>query len=448
MFIYNICNCLGLCLFIHFTKETTLINAYYVFTGTQGEEFLIVLMRNHEFQLGRGVKAHISTSHEGWSYVNTTTSPHLDFAIRSNVESFVKFNSYVNISVPYNLTCQNSQIESKAVIFKTSKFSTIILLDSYYGTTSGGTSIIPTRKLSTEYLVSMTVYKSRSNHGQFAVGSFQSGTDLHIKFKIGSNATLMLLGKLYSSGDTFSIVLDKFETFQISLDEDLSGTFITANKPFATFSGNNCEMASTTGCTHMAYQLPPIQEYDKEYIIPSFYQTHGMDLQIISPNETLLNITVVNHTITLKLKAHEYRNFGIHQNQTVVVKSEHPVQITGFAMDDNAIIPFMTVIPGIRHYLNYYKIIVPENNLDNFICVIVPHQSLGNLQIDDLPVKQFKTVFQKLETSSRESYDIRILSVIHGVYVLKTTDQVGFGLIVYGHRGSFGYGYTGNFVLP
>lgn len=198
----------------------------------------------------------------------------------------------------------------------------------------------------------------------------------------------------------------------------------------------------------MAYQLPPIQEYDKEYIIPSFYQTHGMDLQIISPNETLLNITVVNHTITLKLKAHEYRNFGIHQNQTVVVKSEHPVQITGFAMDDNAIIPFMTVIPGIRHYLNYYKIIVPENNLDNFICVIVPHQSLGNLQIDDLPVKQFKTVFQKLETSSRESYDIRILSVIHGVYVLKTTDQVGFGLIVYGHRGSFGYGYTGNFVLP
>lgn len=437
------------CLFIHFRKATALFNAKYVFTGIQGEAFLIVFMENQDFPFSRDVKVHISTKHEDWSYVNITTSPHLDLAIRSNLDSFVNFTSYVNISVPYNLACQYLKIESKAVIFQTSEHSTIILMDSYYGTTTDGTSIIPTSKLSTEYLVSMIVYERGSwNHGQFAVGSFHSETDLHIKFKMRNNATLMLLGKHYSNGDTFSIFLDKFETFQISLDKDLSGTFITANKPFATFSGNKCVTGSPAGCTHMGSQLPPIQEYDKEYIIPSFYQTDGTLLQIISPNETLINITVEKNTSTLQLKAHEYHNFEISQNQTMIVKSEHPVQITGFAMHNYNYIPFMTVIPGIRHYLNYYKIIVPENDLHNFICVIVPQQSLGNLEIDDLPVNKFTTVFQKLETSSRETYDIRILSILHGVYVLKTTDQVGFGLIVYGHSDSFGYGYTGNFVLP
>lgn len=405
-------------------------------------------MRNHDFPLGPGVKAYISTKYEDGSYVNITTSPHLDIAIRSNFYSFVNFTSYVNLSVPYNLTCQYLKIEPKAVIFKTSEPSTLIILDSYYGSTEDGTLIIPTRKLSTEYLVSTIVYKRSWFHGQFAVGSLHSGTDLHIKFNISNNATLMLLGKLYSTGDTFSISLDKFETFQISLDKDLSGTYITANKPFATFSGTSCFTSSPAGCSHIVSQLPPIREYDNEYIIPSFYQTDGTIFQIISPNETLLNITVEKNTSTLQFQSHEYHNFEIGPNQTAVVKSQHPVQITGFAKDTSNLNPFMTVIPGIRHYLNYYKIIVPENNIGNFICVIIPHRSLGNLEINDMPVKNFTTVFHKLETSSGEKYYISILNVLHGVYNLKTIDRIGFGLIVYGHSDSLGYGYAGNFVLP
>ena len=56
--------------------------------------------------------------------------------------------------------------------------------------------------------------------------------------------------------------------------------------------------------------------------------------------------------------------------------------------------PYMTVILGIGHYLDYYKIIVPENYTDNYLCVIVPRQSLGNLRINNLSVNNYTTVFQ------------------------------------------------------
>ena len=117
-------------------------------------------------------------------------------------------------------------------------------------------------------------------------------------------------------------------------------------------------------------------------------------------------------------------------------------------MGSNTADPYMTVIPGLRHYLAYYKIIVPENYTDNYLCVIIPRQSIGNLRINNLSVNDFTTAFQSEQRSSGKTYNIRILSVSGGVYVLKTTDQVGFGLLVYGHRHRDGYGYAGNFVLP
>ena len=34
--------------------------------------------------------------------------------------------------------------------------------------------------------------------------------------------------------------------------------------------------------------------------------------------------------------------------------------------------PYMTVTPGIHHYSDYYKIIVPGNYINNIISVIIP----------------------------------------------------------------------------
>lgn len=416
-----------------------------IFSGIQGEEFLILFMKNYHKATG-SENAYILTNTEYVSSVNITSSPHLDNAIKSNVDSFVNFTSFVNISFPYNLTCQYLMKESKAVLLKISEISTVIIFDSYYKYTNDGTSIIPTRKLSTEYLIT-TVLPGEDSGNQIAVGSFHSETHLKIKLEMRGNGTLTVYGVQYSTGDTLSISLEKFETFQINYHGDLSGTFISANKPCAVFSGNRCKTFPGTTCSHMVSQLPPIREYDNEYIIPFFYENKKTLCQVISPVLNIVNITIGTKTTTLVLQAHEYHNFEIDQNLTSIVKADHPVQVSGFAMGSEND-PYMTVIPGIRHYLDYYKIIVPDNYTDSYLCVIIPRQSLGNLKINNLSVNDFTTVFQSDERSSGKTYIICMLSVSHGVYVLKTTDRVGFGLIVYGHRPDDGYGYAGNFLLP
>ena len=412
--------------------------------GSQGEEFLVLFMENYYASEHGYENAYILSDLEGWSSVNITSSPHLERSIKSNVDRIFDFTSYVNISFPYDLTCQNFLKETKAVLFKTSELSTVTIFDTYIEVSNDATLIIPTRKLSTGYLIS----SSSSSSSQFAVGSLNSETDLRIKFNISNNVTLTLNGTSFFTGDTFSISLEKFETIQIYHDAGLSGTFVTANKPIAVFSGDRCAYLGYPGCSHAISQLPPIQEYDNEYIIPSFFQNMGAFIQVVSPVENRANFTIGTSTSTLRFQAYEFHNLEIGQNQIAIVKSEHPVQVTAYAKGSNSNSPYMTVMPGINHYLDYYKIIVPENYTNNYLCVIIPRQSVDNLRINNLSVNKFTTSFQSVQRSIGKMYSIPILSVSQGVYVLKTTDKVGFGLLVYGHRPYDGYGYAGNFVLP
>lgn len=104
--------------------------------------------------------------------------------------------------------------------------------------------------------------------------------------------------------------------------------------------------------------------------------------------------------------------------------------------------PYMTVFPGTHHYLHYYKIMVPANYKDNFICVIVPDKSLLTLMINDLPVHNYTSAYKKMGSFTGKTYSIKVVKVQAGFYVLKTTNHLTFGLVVYGHRNSDGNGNT------
>ena len=422
----------------------------------QGYEFLVLFMANHKSAVGVE-SANILT--ESNSSLWITSSPNMSDVLMSKHNGDIHFMSYVNISFPNELTCQYLVKESKAILLTTSKPSTAIIFDSYTSGSNDGTIIIPTQKLSTRYLVS-SVISSPQGHSQFAVGSLHGETELNITLNYKNTGAITLLGKRLTSRDTFSTRLEKFETLQVKQDGDLTGTIITANKPIAVFSGNRCKVFPNTGsfCSHMVSQLPPTEEYDNEYIIPSFYQNKGTLVQVISPVKNSVQITLGYNKTTWQFEANEYQNFNLISSQSLVIKSEYKVQVTGFAMGSNRNDPYMTVIPGIHHYLDYYKIFVPENYRDNFISVIIPEHSVGNLEINYLPFGNSHTalpasnltkVFQSHENTSGKTYIIRTLRVpTGGVYILKTTDHIGFGLIVYGHQTVDGYGYAGNFVLP
>jgi hypothetical protein len=200
----------------------------------------------------------------------------------------------------------------------------------------------------------------------------------------------------------------------------------------------------------MVTQLPPTAGLDHLYIVPPFFRNIKTLTQIVTPTNNAINTTVEGRESTLILTEGGHKN--IESNETVVIDSHGPVLVTGFGMGNATspyIDPYMTVIPGVHQYLDFYKITVPSGYTENFLCVIYPAASSDNIQINGFSFGHYNTVYQN-SLHLDIDYNFRVLQVRNDgtTYVLSSTDKSKFGLIVYGHRVHDGYGFSGNFVLP
>lgn len=198
------------------------------------------------------LKTYITTYNT--SSLKIMSSRNLNQTMRHQIDRNITFTSYTNISLPFDLACHDLTTEYKAVIIRTTEQSTVTLFDADYRVSNDGTLVIPTNKLSTEYLVSTIEGYDQGfgNENQFAVGILHNKTQLNIKFNIGNNESILVQGKTFSSGDVYSHTFGELKTFQVSHRRDLTGTYITSNKPVAVFSGTKCNsFLSYTGCSHM-----------------------------------------------------------------------------------------------------------------------------------------------------------------------------------------------------
>lgn len=426
--------------------KTNNTNIYFnLFVGSRGTEFLLLFMQNYPGATGP-LNTYIATNNT--SSLKIMSSRNLNQTMRHHIDRNITFTSYTNISFPIDLACHELKTEYKAVIIRTTELSTVTLFDAYIPSSNDGTLVIPTNKLSTEYIISTTEGLRLNPHfnSQFAIGALHNNTQLNIKFNIKNNKSIVLQGQTFFSGEVYLHNFGELETLQVSHIRDLTGTYIISNKPVAVFSGNRCQDFLGSGCSHMVSQLPSIDQFDNEYIIPAFFKQSETLIQVLSPFKSNVSIITENKISTFHLNEKEHKNIKITTHEVTIVKSDRPTLVTAYAIGVGD--PYMTVFPGIHHYLDYYRIVVPYQYREHYLCVIIPTGSLNNLHINQLPVGQFNTVYKWSVVSSGETFSVRIIRVQEGVYTLKTTDQEPFGLIVYGYRQDDGYGFAGNFVLP
>jgi hypothetical protein len=75
----------------------------------------------------------------------------------------------------------------------------------------------------------------------------------------------------------------------------------------------------------------------------------------------------------------------IASNETANLASNLHVLVTGFGMGSTIRVmydPYMMVIPDIHQYLSYYTVVVPDGYKENFLCVIIPSDSVKSLRIN------------------------------------------------------------------
>ncbi|XP_062600848.1 IgGFc-binding protein-like [Saccostrea cucullata] len=414
--------------------------------GSRGKEFLLLFMANH-YQVSGPVTVYITT--ENNTSVNISTSSHLSGGIKSATDRIMNVSSHSSIQLPFNLTCEYYTVETKAILVQTSELSTVTIFDSFYKTSNDGTLIIPAEKLATRYLVSSTkpYYSgSKDYYSQFAVAAIHEKTKVKIKFRLKSNASISLLGRTYRNEEVFTTSLNEYETLQVGHTTDLTGTFIKSSKPIAVFSGNRCQYLRFGTCSHMVTQLPPITEFDNKYIVPPFYGNSGTLIQVISETQTSIDVTIGNEASTWYMKEKEFRKREVTSDEITILESNGAILVTGFGMGASFNDPYMTVIPGVHQYIDYYKVVVTDGYTYNYICVIIPNEFAKDLQINGSSFDYYKTV--RLSSAVLDtSFSIRLIEVNSGPVEVSTTNNSKFGLIVYGHRYDDGYAFAGKVIL-
>lgn len=382
-------------------------------------------------------------------HMNITTSTRLDPSLKIQIDKNVLVNSSHLIILPTAIELNYFQKEVKSVLIETSEDVNVISFDEG-DRTAGSTANIPIHKLSTKYILISTATSRKS---QLAVAAIKDNTTISVTFKMERNLSLKIENNTFYSGDVFSFSLNCFETYQIAHSTDLTRTVIESSYPIAAFSGNDCNQIDGIGfCDHLITQLPPTGFVDNMYIVPPNNDDRETIIRItaIEKSDIVYMIGAANKSLSL-YKSNSF-DIRISSNQLCYIESTTPVIVTGIGLASKQVLnlgdPSMTIIPGINQYLNYYKIVIPNGYVNNFVSVMIKESSLDFFRINSTVINICDIVFEKNVLAGNITYNVRTIRVAEGVLTARTWDREKFGMIFLGVHIAKAYSFSVNFLLP
>lgn len=414
------------------------------FAGSRGKGFLVLFMKHYE-----DTTKNVYVTSEKGVHINITTSPRLDSSLKMQIDVNLNIPSSHHFIFPNKIELKYFQKEFKSVLIETSDDVFVVSLDGAYGT-ADGTTIIPIHKLSTQYVV-ITVQPT-SRKSQLAVAALENNSSISIKFRMKQYMSLNIEGSKYYNGDVFIISLDRFETYQIAHNTDLTGTFIESSNPIAAFAGSDCtELNGGKYIDHLLEQLPPADTIDKSYIVPP--NSDGRDTLIRITATKMSDIYYMIGTVirTRLLTRYDFFDIRISSNQSCYIKSTEPVLVTGFGLHSNSSTlgdPSMTIVPGINQYLNYYKIPIPTGYVHNVVSIMIKESSKAFIRINDELLNAVDIVYEDSLSIGNVTYSVVSILVAQGEFKAFTFDGERFGVMVSGIKNGEAYGFSGNSLLP
>ena len=352
--------------------------------------------------------------------------------------------------LPISLRMQGINIERKGIEINSTEDVTLFCLNHGVGT-SDGYLALPTNALGTVYVVAS--YQPSAYTAHFGIISVNNETSIRIKLNTIGNITYR--GTSYSKGSSFSITLDKLETFHISHLYDLSGTIITANKPISVISGNRCANVGGVGyCDHLAAFLLPVKNWGNEFVVAT---TGSMDKRV-GP-DIFRVFAYENNTIVYKadresvLLSGEFTEIDVTDGDLAssvhcskpcqvvqYVKSRYRTDI-GYYAD-----PSMIVLPSVKQFLSYYHVALFTKSafIRHYITLLIKNCYNNGLIMNGTAMNGLHW-----ETINGTDYTWTVVNVsgFDSVTIFHTSPEKSFGLLVFGEGDHVSYGYPGGFAL-
>ncbi|XP_061170842.1 IgGFc-binding protein-like [Saccostrea echinata] len=352
------------------------------------------------------------------------------------------------IILPNAIELSHNKVEQKAIFLETSN-DVSVFFEDFAQFSADSSAVIPVHKLGTYHIVVTMPPDSRKS--QIAVASLENNTEITIRFKMAVNIPLNIDGNIFRDGDIFNLRLNKFETFQVGHTTDLTGTLVNSSAPIAVFSGDECtKLMSRGACDHLVEQVPPFLNLDNVFIVPSHAEDRTTVIRVTAGKDTNFTYTVNSIATDLTLLTGNSHEISIYSNQICLIQSEGPILVTSVSVASTTTTngdPYMTIVPGIHQFIDYYKVPIPYNYNTNYVSITINSSAVSNILTNGTSVLQSNIVYESSSNSENGNFTVLTLSVIPGELRIHTSDHTPFGLLIYGHGRYVGYGFSGNTLL-
>ncbi len=269
------------------------------------------------------------------------------------------------------------------------------------------------------------------------------------------------------------------------VDNDITGSIITSNKPIAVFGGAACTLRpyNQTACDHIEEQLFPFATWGKNFVgarsAPlrltsgqfasavnagaDYYKiVSGLNgtavtitptpsqSDVLTPNRCATGAPWTNNCV---LAAGTFIEFKTRTS--ITVSASQPVQVGQFFAGQNATLgsprpdqgdPSFVLLPPVEQWRSNYTVLTAPGIKDNYLGLVIDNTKVLSVQVDGVAVSGF----QPIGATPFRFLNVSVNVGTHTINVVAkpgATQQPGAGVTVYGFDSYVSYGYTGGLDL-
>ncbi|MFL5321262.1 MAG: IgGFc-binding protein [Myxococcaceae bacterium] len=275
------------------------------------------------------------------------------------------------------------------------------------------------------------------------------------------------------------------------VNNDLTGTIITTDKPVAVFGGSNCALTpyNQAACDHIEEQLFPFVTWGKTFVAgrtaplrltsgafasaanagPDHYKiVAGCPTSVcptgtliqMSPAPTAANVLLPNKCATGSLQTNDCHLLGgafmeFKSKVSFTITADEPIAVGQFFAGENATTgsdtaaegdPSFVLLPPVEQWRSSYTVLAAPGIKDNYLGLVIDGTKVQTVTVDGTAVTGFTAI-------SGTNYKVKNHPVSVGTHVIDVTAQPGVsplpgvGVTVYGFDSYVSYGYTGGLDL-
>ncbi|XP_069140374.1 uncharacterized protein [Argopecten irradians] len=306
---------------------------------------------------------------------------------------------------------------------------------------------LPTDVIGKEYFA--VTYYPPSQQCEILVAAVNDSTQVTITLGSALDSDYVYYDSTYYfSGDTFSLTMDRFDTFQFTSSGDLSGTKVEADKNIAVFSGNKKTKIGTGGSSdHLVEQLTRVDSWGKNFItVPIPLRTVGDYFRFISSEDSTTVTISGGFTDTFTISsAGDMIQKEIPSTAYCKVTADKPIMLIQFCLSQQSTAeksdPMMMLIPPIEQYAADYTFATPrysQGSYNNYFMFVVKDSEKDGLRLDGsaFPTTTYNAI-------AGTEYVAGYISVSHGSHTVRHTSTISiFGGYLYGQEQYETYGFT------